>query len=202
MARRLWPNERAGGKRLRWGSDGRYTVVGVVGDVKDGDLAAEMQPTFYLSAVRDRRPTPILILRTVIDPRAIAATARRAIAEVAPDVPVVAAEPMTTIIARSTANQRFRTALISLFGVLAAALAAVGIYGVTARNGRGRGGARRGHAWSLRRGARPRAVFVRSGLDGPCDVRWSRDRAGRDWIDRVLVAGTPGDPGKSGNGAP
>jgi predicted permease len=133
MARRLWPNERAVGKRLRWGSDGRYTVVGVVGDVKDGDLAAEMQPTFYLSAVSDRRPTPILILRTVIDPRAIAATARRAIAEVAPDVPVVAAEPMTTIIARSTANQRFRTALISLFGVLAAALAAVGIYGVTAR---------------------------------------------------------------------
>jgi hypothetical protein len=133
MARRLWPNERAVGRRARRGDDPPFTVVGVVGDVKDQELGADAVPMFYLPAAGERRATPILVLRVAGDPGAVAAAARRAIAEVDPAVPVVSAEPMAELVRRSTGAQRFRTALISLFGALAAVLAAVGVYGVSAR---------------------------------------------------------------------
>ena len=42
-------------------------------------------------------------------------------------------ETMDAMLKRSFADERFRTTLISVFGVLAALLAAVGMYGVTAR---------------------------------------------------------------------
>jgi ABC-type antimicrobial peptide transport system permease subunit len=58
---------------------------------------------------------------------------RRAVRETDPKFFVTKTERMETMLSRSFAEERFRTMLIVLFGVMAAALAAVGMYGVTDR---------------------------------------------------------------------
>ena len=64
---------------------------------------------------------------------AMAAVVRAAMAGVNPNVPVTTIDTMTDLLSRSFAEERYRTMLIVLFGVLAALLAAVGMYGVTSR---------------------------------------------------------------------
>jgi len=58
---------------------------------------------------------------------------RRALGEVAPSMPITAADAMDDKIRESIGEERFRTTLIDLFGVMAAVLAGVGMYGVTSR---------------------------------------------------------------------
>jgi ABC-type antimicrobial peptide transport system permease subunit len=57
---------------------------------------------------------------------------RSAIHDVAPGVSVTRADEMDALIAASLADDRLRTVLIALFGVIAVLLAAVGTYGVAA----------------------------------------------------------------------
>ena len=49
------------------------------------------------------------------------------------NVALTSVDPMSTLLANSFAEERYRTMLIGMFGVLAAVLASVGMYGVTAR---------------------------------------------------------------------
>jgi ABC-type antimicrobial peptide transport system permease subunit len=58
---------------------------------------------------------------------------RAAVHEAAPSVVVVGADAMPDLIRLSYADERYRTMLVSLYGLIAAALAAVGMYGVTSR---------------------------------------------------------------------
>jgi len=58
---------------------------------------------------------------------------RKVVAELAPAAATQTLETMTVMVNRSFAEERYRSLLVSLFGVVAAVLAAVGIYGVTSR---------------------------------------------------------------------
>lgn len=64
---------------------------------------------------------------------ALAPTVRRALRELAPAIAITNIDVMDDMIARSFSEERFRTVLIGLFAVIAALLAAVGMYGVTSR---------------------------------------------------------------------
>jgi putative ABC transport system permease protein len=72
-------------------------------------------------------------VRTTGDPSAIATQVRRIVAELAPPATSQNLQTMSTMVSRSFAEERYRALLVSLFGIVAAILAAVGIYGVTAR---------------------------------------------------------------------
>lgn len=132
LARQAWPNESAVGKRLR-SDDGWHTVVGVVGDIRNAGLAAEPQAMFYLSALQEHWPSQRFVIRSTLAPDALASVVRQVIARVDPAVPVTAIDAMPELVSRSIAEPRYRTVLISLFGLVAAILATIGVYGVTAR---------------------------------------------------------------------
>jgi len=132
-ARRDWPGESPLGRRLKIQGVWR-DVVGVVADVKYRKLRTPDEPTVYLPAAQGAFEafTPFLV-RTRGDPGAAAAAIRAALGDVAPGVVVVGADAMTALVRQSYADERYRTTLVSLFGLMALVLAAAGIYGVTSR---------------------------------------------------------------------
>jgi putative ABC transport system permease protein len=132
LARRSWPNESAIGKRIQY-DDAWHEVVGVVGDIKNAGLGAEAQAMFFVSALQESESGQRFVVRTGSPPEAIAPAIRQIIAAVDPGVPITAIDGMPALVSRSVAEPRYRTALITLFGVIAAVLATIGVYGVTAR---------------------------------------------------------------------
>ena len=132
LARRSWPNGSAMGKRLRYDEEW-HEVVGIVGDVKDAGLGSEPQATFFVSALQERASDQRFVIRTSIGAEALAPAVRRTIATIDPGVPVTSVDAMSTLVSRSIAEPRYRTALIALFAVIAVVLATIGVYGVTAR---------------------------------------------------------------------
>jgi predicted permease len=132
LALREWPHETAIGKRIKWMGTWR-TVVGVAGDIKLHDLYEGARPTVYSPLAQlIRKNDPSLVVRVSGDLAGIPAAIRGAIHDVAADIPVSGVSEMSSLVAASLSDERFRTALISLFAILAGLLAAVGMYGVAA----------------------------------------------------------------------
>lgn len=131
LARRLWPGEDPIGRRLRT-SWTEAEVVGVVGDVRQAGLAQAPAAAVYFPHHRAPRLMATLVVRTAGEPLAHAAPVRAAIREIDANQPIRSIMPLTAVMAESIARDRFFTLLFALFGGLAIALAAVGIYGVLA----------------------------------------------------------------------
>ena len=133
IAREYWPEGSAVGTTFRhWGRDGQ--VVGVVGSVKRNALGAASDPAWYAS-LKDRPNRAVsLVARTLGDPQVLAQDMRETVRFLYPDVPVRQVSTLPDLIFDSAAQERYRTFLMSVFGVLATFLAAVGIVGVTTRS--------------------------------------------------------------------
>jgi putative ABC transport system permease protein len=131
FARRYLPSEEPLGKRLRLGinrTEGE--IVGVVGDIRGASLAQPGAPEYYIPEAAVAFGDMTLVVRTANDPASLAAALRQAVAEMDKDQPLYDVRTMDTLIARSVARQRFSMILVGVFAVLAALLAAVGIFSV------------------------------------------------------------------------
>jgi ABC-type antimicrobial peptide transport system permease subunit len=69
-------------------------------------------------------------VRTAGDPMAMVPAVRAALKTIDPDVAIAAIEPMEELVSASTGSRRFSMVLLAVFSVLAAVLAAIGLYGV------------------------------------------------------------------------
>jgi putative ABC transport system permease protein len=135
LAEQLWPNEPALGQTLRANGLDR-TVVGVVGDVRQEALGLDVQPALYLPIAQTnvRRRAMTLAVRTASsDPLTTLAALRDAIWSLDPDIVISEPNTMRNLIRASESDDRFRALLMWTFASIAAVLAAVGIFGVTAR---------------------------------------------------------------------
>jgi putative ABC transport system permease protein len=140
-ARQFWPGEDPIGKQIRvvWEKDWR-TVVGVVGDVRQYDLAgnspAHISGAFYMpypqSVGLDRRlPAAMtLILRTAVNSPQVASALSRLVASVNPNVPVSEVRTMEAVVTASSSSSRSLMWLFISFGGASLILAAIGAYGV------------------------------------------------------------------------
>jgi putative ABC transport system permease protein len=126
------------GKRLHVGPRDRpwYTVVGVVGDVKQTSLAINQSDAVYLSTDQTwfADDTLSFVSRTPGDAAALAPAIERAIWSVDKNQPVVRVMTMDRMMAVTEAERRFVLILFEAFGIVALMLAAVGMYGVLSGN--------------------------------------------------------------------
>ncbi len=106
------------------------TIVGIVGDVRQYGLDAAASIAAYIPQAQDLSFGYALVARTTVDPHGLERTVRAAFLAVDPTQPVFHVQPLEGYLASSLAERRFTATLLALFGGLAMALAAVGIYGV------------------------------------------------------------------------
>jgi putative ABC transport system permease protein len=138
MARRIWPGERAIGKRLTFSRqpdlDDWITIVAVVGDTHHGSLADPVDIQLYAPFTQDGNwfPPSDVVVRTAVTPASIAPLVRERVRALDPMIPVAKVQTMDTLVRGTVAEPRFHTLLVAALGVSAVVLAAVGIYGLLA----------------------------------------------------------------------
>ena len=170
---RFWPGQHPVGQRVRRvGSAGNgpwMTVVGVVGDVMDNGLGADLGPTLLVPYLQQNTPTAriSLTIRTKSDPLAVANTVRQAVWSIDPIQPIDGVRALEDALGESVAQPRFRTVLMGIFGSFGLLLACIGVQCCRVRRGARR---RSACAWRL---ARPPGSDARppSGFDA-ADPGW------------------------------
>jgi putative ABC transport system permease protein len=109
------------------------TIVGVVGNVRHTDLRTEMGPAVYRPWLQNAHPTGLdLYVRTAHDPVVIETPIRQTVHDLDATLVVEDLQTMDQIVDVSASNERALAILAASFAVLAAILAAVGLYGVLA----------------------------------------------------------------------
>ncbi len=141
-AKRFWPGENPVGKHLRpvWGQQAWRTVVGVVGDVRQYQLSANLPDGIegavympYPQAVGNDRLLPsamTLLVRTDREPQRIAGEIRGLVSQLNPNAPVTEVRTMDAVMSSSNSQTRSMMWLFVSFAAAAVLLAAIGIYGV------------------------------------------------------------------------
>lgn len=152
LAQHYWPNQDAVGRRLKFGGNPRSpfpyaTVIGVVGDIRQGSLDEAVYPQMYepLSQVHRQfgptteqilggkpRSRAHLVLTTTGDPIALADSLQMTVHQLDPMLALENVESMSTVVSLTEAPRRFNTIALSAFAGVALLLSLLGIYGVLA----------------------------------------------------------------------
>jgi len=133
MARGLWPGEQAIGKRIRMPgpkSEPWRTVVGIVSDVKQYTLDHAPTPQLYLPYRQYPWNYMTLTVRTSLPASSLAAAIREETKTIDADAAISEPRALEEILSESIAERKFTVIMLLGFAILAAVLAAVGIYGV------------------------------------------------------------------------
>lgn len=137
VAKRYWPEGGALGHRLFNEPPEKgalpYTIVGVVGSVKQEDLADDKsRGAVYLPYVEQASLGFLITVRTELAPETAGAAMRAAVLRIDPELPLHDVRPMESRIDGSLSERRLPLALALAFAGIALVLAAAGIYGVLA----------------------------------------------------------------------
>src|ERR1019366_9280200 len=130
FAQRFWPRGDAIGKHLWFDPKKPFTIVGVVGTVKQYGLEVDGKIATYFPQQQQPVNGMFLAVRTSSNPAALSGAVVREIHAVDPDVAVYGIRTMQDRLYDSLARQRFASTLLGAFAAFALLLAAVGVYGV------------------------------------------------------------------------
>ena len=132
LAAAKWPNQDPLGRFIQFGNmDGDlrgFTVIGVVGDVREGSPEAPPGPLFYANYRQRMNPRFSVVIRSA-QAASLAGTAREVIRELDPSLPIQV-RTVDEALNRAVAGRRFSLTLIGVFSVAALVLATLGIYGL------------------------------------------------------------------------
>jgi putative ABC transport system permease protein len=134
LARRYFANRNPLGRRLVFGFPLNGTasreIVGVVGDVRDISLGKKPEPMMYVPFAQAPLYGCEVVVRSTLSASAVVAAIRTETHNIDKNLPVTDVATLPGALSASVAEPRFRTSILGLFGAIALALAAVGIFGV------------------------------------------------------------------------
>jgi putative ABC transport system permease protein len=135
MAMTFWPHQNPIGRRIRPGGNKDWSmIVGVVDDVKNAGLDRPAGTELYLPyrqpAGAGNSDMYVVLRAQAGDSHSLASVVRAQLNETDPSLPLADVRLMEDVLTRAQARPRFLTLLLSLFSVVALAIATVGIYGV------------------------------------------------------------------------
>jgi predicted permease len=132
FVQRFFPGENVLGKRLNvcWTIKNPVEIVGVAGDARQATLRESPQPTIFLPSAQAPMDFGTLVIRAKDDPRQIVRSVETAIHGVNPDQAITGVQTMEEVVSDSVAQSRFQLLLLTIFAVIAALLASIGVYGV------------------------------------------------------------------------
>lgn len=142
LARQYFPGKDAVGQQIKLGSpespDPWTTVIGVVADVKNNELANGVRPALYRPYAQLADPlfamsygrSMVLAVKAASEPAELISAVRARMALLDPQLPVTEMQTVRAQIEASLAPEWFRTGLVASFAALALLMAAIGIYGV------------------------------------------------------------------------
>jgi predicted permease len=133
MARYFFPGQSAVGHRFGFGKKAdEIEIVGVVRDAKVNSLKESAPRMAFQPVAQAMDALSDLEVRSSGSAGALAAELRAALHEVAPNLPVTRLETVEEQIGRSLVGEQAVARLTAVFGILALALAGIGLYGVMA----------------------------------------------------------------------
>jgi ABC-type antimicrobial peptide transport system permease subunit len=135
FARKYFPGEDAIGKHIRYdASSPVMEVVGIVDDIKEGPLDAEVQPVLYTSFNQEPDNAFFIVVRTAQAPQELAQSLEGMVHRIDPDILTFGAETMEDRInhSQSTYLRRSSAWLVGGFASMALLLGVIGLYGVIA----------------------------------------------------------------------
>jgi predicted permease len=133
LAQRFFPSQDPIGQHVRTGPSPNapwMTIIGVIGDIRHGGLEEAPQPELYITYLQNPPVAPFIVLRTNGDPTSLIETVRAEARAIDKNMPVYDIRTMAALRSETMAQRRFILVLVAAFGVLALALAAIGVYGV------------------------------------------------------------------------
>ncbi len=203
-AQRFFPGQNPVGQQIRVSAElarearnGPKTIVGVVGNIKDGGLDEDTPAEIYLPYEQQPVGEFTIAVRTSSESIASLSTLRHHVAGLDPLLPLANIKSLAALVDASLAERRFTMLVLLAFAAIAVALSVIGVYGVLA----------------FLVGQRRREIGLRLAVGAsPADVVWLFVReaavltlvglgaglagalaAGR-WISALLFGVTPADP--------
>ncbi|HEV8146718.1 MAG TPA: ABC transporter permease [Bryobacteraceae bacterium] len=136
FVRRYFGEQNPLGRHLKLYESGRLKspeIIGVVSDSKYDDLRADHPRQVFINFHQHNDPAGCTVyVKTHLDPKQMFAALRDTMRRIDPNVPMFGIRTLDEQVDRYLSSERLVASLATVFGVLAAVLAAVGLYGLLA----------------------------------------------------------------------
>jgi predicted permease len=137
LARRHWPGQSAVGKRLSpfgqpKNTDGWTTIVGIVAHVHTAGPRNDSEPLVYLPQLQQAQSSLFFVMRRTTDRVSLPSDMRASVRAIDPALAISRLAYLDDLNRQTTAPDRFNVLLLTIFAIVALAIAAVGLYGVMA----------------------------------------------------------------------
>ena len=132
MAKLVWPGESAIGKQFRIDTVSFLTVVGVAENMRARLIGESDEIWLYVPYAQYRPASAQLLVRADGDPKQVLETLRQRLREVMPPPSYAMITPLATIVADQRRSWEMGAKMFVAFGIMALALAAIGLYSVIA----------------------------------------------------------------------
>jgi predicted permease len=129
FARQVWPNENPVGRLFRKGYNQTIEVIGVARDAIYMSLEKDTTRAAYFPLAQHYKDGITLHLRTATKPEVLIAALRQEIRALDPKLPIYDVKTLEEYMHDYLFKKRFQAELIGGFGLLALALACIGLYG-------------------------------------------------------------------------